>query len=149
MKNADFQVRVESGKKKEIVLTLQNSTKASIFVLWVCSPFCSEEKETHSGIKPGKDELLGDWRQGRKSSLEKGKIICYIKVSALAAMCTVTSSLVIYMYPNQQSNLETVQEISFSFIQKHLLRVSYMPSFVLDIKDTAENRTRSLLWCTF
>lgn len=91
--------------------------------------------------------LIGDRKE--RVVREEERFFAIYKVSALAALYTVTSFLVICMYQNQQSNLETVQELIFSFIQKHLLRVFCVPSFGLDVRNTAENRTRSLLWYTF
>lgn len=87
--------------------------------------------------------MIGD----REERVVRGeaRLFAIYKVSALPAVYTVTSFLVISICQNQQSNLETVQEIIFSFFQKHLLRVLYVPSFVLDVGGTGENRTRSLL----
>lgn len=72
------------------------------------------------------------------------RLLAMYKVSALPAVYTVTSFLVISICQNQP-NWEMVQEIIFSFFQKHLLRVLYVPSFVLDVGGTGETRTRSLL----
>lgn len=51
---------------------------------------------------------------------EEETFFAIYKVSALAAMYTVTSFLVICMYQNQQSNLEMVQELIFSFSETYI-----------------------------